>query len=89
VRASLEQTLSFEVVDNRHHRARRYRQVIAHRLLELALGPLDGVQDGKVARLKPERPYDFAELAGSLEADLGERETHGVPGHRHTGLAIY
>jgi len=87
VRSSFEQSLIFEMVNDRNHRARGNRQEVADRLLRLTQVTMDGVQYREMAWFETQFADHLTELARGLEANLGQRESHGVPRHRHTGVA--
>ena len=86
VRSSYEKSLTFEVVNDRNHRARGNRQEVADRLLCLTQVTVDGVQYGEMAWFETQFADYLTELARGLETNLGQGESHGVPRHRHAGV---
>jgi hypothetical protein len=70
VQSSFEKALAFEMVDDRHHRAGRDRQMVADYLLRLALIAVHGTQHGEVSWFEPDGANDFAELTCGFETEL-------------------
>ena len=75
MRPALDQAALLELVDDRDHAAGRRPDRLADRLLRLALGGVDHVQDPEQRRMQIDLADPLGEAARGVDPDLREQES--------------
>lgn len=77
MRVALDQATALELIDDGDHAARRRPDRLGDRMLRLALGGIDHVQDPEQRWMQVDRRDSLGKSPGGVCADLREQEADG------------